>query len=146
MTEDVFLLVEDDENDAFLFQRVFATLSKPYRLEIVGDGDEAISYIQGKGPFSDRERYPFPTIVLLDSKLPGKSGAEVLDWIKSNPIDLPLFVATLSGDSQRAAPAKTIERFGKAAIFNCHFLKPATQNNIETLLMFFQSMRQKQAS
>lgn len=144
MENNVFLVVEDNENDALLLQRVFGKLTRPHRLVFLTDGQEAISYLSGDGRFGDRSLYPFPSMVLLDAKLPGKSGAEVLEWIKSYRFDSPLFVATLTGESQRSAPAKTIERFGMTAVFNCHYLKPATLNNIETLLMFFESWRQRQ--
>jgi CheY-like chemotaxis protein len=44
---------------------------------------DALRYLSGAGPFADRSRHPLPTHVLMDLKLPEKSGFEVLEWIRN---------------------------------------------------------------
>jgi CheY-like chemotaxis protein len=50
-------------------------------LHVAEDGDKAIDYLAGTGEFADRGKYPLPCVTLLDLKLPGKNGLEVLGWI-----------------------------------------------------------------
>jgi CheY-like chemotaxis protein len=86
---DVILHIEDDANDVELVQMAFRKAKAECRLVVVNDGDDAISYLKGEGAFADRATYPLPAVILLDVKLPRRSGLEVLEWIRSNP-DLPL--------------------------------------------------------
>jgi len=98
ITMDTILLVEDDSNDVLLIQRAFrkASLSNP--LQIVEDGEAAILYLKGEESFADRDRYPLPRLILLDLKLPRKSGFEVLVWLRQQPkfYGLPVVVLTSS--------------------------------------------------
>ncbi len=70
------LIVEDDSNDALLLQRAFRKASMLNPLQMVGDGEEAIAYLSGQGAYADRERHPLPVLILLDLKLPRRSGHE----------------------------------------------------------------------
>src|ERR1044071_4544389 len=92
------LLAEDREDDILLLQRAFKEGGVRYPLNIVRDGEEAISYLSGLGRYSNRERYPLPVLLLLDLSLPGTDGFEVLRWIRSRPDlkDLPVVVLTQS--------------------------------------------------
>jgi DNA-binding response OmpR family regulator len=95
------LLVEDDPNDVMLFRRAKdkAKLANP--LQEVNDGDAAIAYLSGTGIYADRSLYPFPTLMLLDLKLPRKSGLEVLEWLRQQPgiSRVPVVVMTSSRES-----------------------------------------------
>lgn len=75
------LLVEDNDDDVFLTQHAFERAGIECFWQIAADGEEAISYLSGEGAFTDREEYPLPMVVLLDLKLPRKSGHEVLAWM-----------------------------------------------------------------
>ena len=86
MRTGTILLAEDDPNDVILFQRAMerASLSAD-SLKVVRDGEKAISYLSGQGLYADRDLYPLPTLLLLDLKMPRKSGPEVLSWIRKQP-------------------------------------------------------------
>ena len=47
----------------------------------VNTGDEVIDYLQAKGQFADREKFPFPDWLLLDVRTPRRNGFEVLEWL-----------------------------------------------------------------
>jgi CheY-like chemotaxis protein len=79
------LHVEDDPNDVLLVQRAFRKANVPVNLHSVNDGDAAMAYLMGEGEFSNREQHPSPVLILLDLKIPRKSGLEVLAWIRSQP-------------------------------------------------------------
>jgi CheY-like chemotaxis protein len=101
VTDFTMLLVEDDPNDILLIHRAFAKASLVNPLKIVRDGEEALSYLAGTGDFADRGRYPLPSLILLDLKLPRKSGLEVLEWVRRQPglKHIPVIVLTSSKES-----------------------------------------------
>lgn len=94
------LLVEDDPNDVFLIQRAFrgANLANP--IQVLKDGEEAIAYLDGRERYADRNQHPLPVLMLLDLKLPRKSGLDVIDWVRERPglKRLPIVVLTSSRD------------------------------------------------
>lgn len=101
------LYAEDEDNDAFLMQRAFAKSVVANPLQIVSDGAAAMRYLSGLGEFSDRSRYPFPTLVLLDLNLPRQSGLEVLEWcrVKRGWHDLPIVILTSSSQTRDISSA-----------------------------------------
>lgn len=77
------LVVEDDTNDQILIKRAFRDAKVANAIVAVSDGDEAVRYLSGEGEFSNRAKYPLPLLVLLDLKLPRRTGLEVLQWIRA---------------------------------------------------------------
>ena len=98
----VFLLVEDNESDMLLMKEAFfkAEISNPLR--IVTRGDEAIAYLMGVVPYEDRLAHPLPFVLLLDFKLPGKDGFEILDWVRHQPTLKRLVIIILTSSNQAA--------------------------------------------
>ena len=81
----VVLLVEDDPDHAELVTRALAESDDRVRLVHVSDGSSALAYLAREAPWSEPESSPCPDLVLLDLRLPGTSGAEVLRRIKAEP-------------------------------------------------------------
>ncbi len=79
------LLVEDDPNDVLLTQRAFRKANVANPLHVVSDGEQAEAYLAGRGAFADRTQHPLPVLVLLDLKLPRRTGLEVLEWLRQQP-------------------------------------------------------------
>ena len=96
------LLVEDDPDDVLLIRRAFTKAGILDSMETVPDGEGAVAYLEGSGPYASRERFPLPAIILLDLKLPRKSGFEVLDWIRARPGLRRIPVVVLTGSEQRS--------------------------------------------
>ena len=94
--EPIVLMVDDSPNDVLLMQTVFSRAGFTQPLQFAHDGDEAIGYLKGDGACSDRGAYPLPTVVLLDLNMPGRSGFEVLAWIRAQPGLRRLHVCILS--------------------------------------------------
>jgi CheY-like chemotaxis protein len=92
------LHVEDDPNDILLVQRAFRKANLTVTLASVQDGDRAVAYLSGAEAYGDRENFPLPVLILLDLKIPRKSGFEVLAWIRSHPElkRLPVTILTSS--------------------------------------------------
>src|SRR6266436_5952779 len=79
------LLAEDREEDIILIRKAFEKGGIHNPVFIVRDGEEAINYLSGVGRYSNRNVYPLPALLLLDLKMPGTDGFDVLRWIKSQP-------------------------------------------------------------
>jgi CheY-like chemotaxis protein len=76
------LLVEDDPGDELLVRTALGEASTAVDLAVVADGVEALAYLRREGPYA---KVTFPDLVLLDLKLPRKSGLEVLEEMKNDP-------------------------------------------------------------
>ncbi|HZH42951.1 MAG TPA: response regulator [Lysobacter sp.] len=96
------LLVEDSADDRFLLERAIRRAPVQVTLSTARDGDEAVDYLAGAGEFTDRERHPLPALILLDWKLPKRTGREVLEWLRARPrfLTLPVVVLTTSAEVQ----------------------------------------------
>ncbi|MGN6370305.1 MAG: response regulator [Phycisphaerae bacterium] len=95
---DPILLVEDNADDVLLIRRAFARARILNEFRTVPDGEAAIDYLAGSGPYADRAAHPVPTLMLLDLKLPRKNGFEVITWARQHPEyrKLPIVVLTSS--------------------------------------------------
>lgn len=85
LDNEFILVVDDDPNDRFLIERAFQQAGLKSKLKTVSGGSEAIDYLRGLGLYGDRGRYPLPFLILLDLKMPGVTGFEVLHWVRSQP-------------------------------------------------------------
>ncbi len=72
------LLVEDNPMDVELIIDAFKEARLANKIQVARNGKEALEYLFGEGEYADRKQYPLPDIVLLDLKMPGIDGHEVL--------------------------------------------------------------------
>jgi CheY-like chemotaxis protein len=89
------ILVEDNPADVRLIQEAFTDNGTPGIFSVFGDGETAIDYLKKFEPENIHTR---PELILLDLNLPGKSGFEVLQVIKTSPAlrSVPVVVLTSS--------------------------------------------------
>lgn len=93
------LIVDDNEDDRFLWREACRAAGIPNPLQEVRDGVEAIEYLMGAGRYADRAQFPRPALMFLDLKMPRKNGFEVLEWMRAdrNMHDIPVLVMSASG-------------------------------------------------
>ena len=89
------LLVEDDEGDVLMTREALDEGKVFNRLNVVGDGVQAIAYLRREKPYADVIR---PDLVLLDLNLPRRDGRQVLAEVKNDPElrRIPIVVLTTS--------------------------------------------------
>ncbi|HWO69130.1 MAG TPA: response regulator [Actinomycetota bacterium] len=136
------LLVEDNPDDVALIQRAFRKANIANPLRVVTDGEEAVAYLAGRGEYADRARHPLPVLVLLDLKLPKRSGHEVLAWLRSQEGLRRLPVAVLTS-SREAADVNRAYDLGA----NAYLQKPvgfeALHELVGTLNLFWLILNEK---
>jgi CheY-like chemotaxis protein len=122
------LLVEDDLNDIFLVKRAFKIAKMENPLQVVTDGQEAIQYLRGEGKYSDRTAHPLPKLIVMDIKMPRKTGFEVLEWVKRDgPLRrIPVIIVSSSDN-----PADVNRAYEHGA--NAYMIKPVDFREVEHL-------------
>jgi CheY-like chemotaxis protein len=134
------LLVEDDPFDVRLIKRAFAKANINYPLHVLQDGEAAVEFLRDEINQSDYNLQP--ALMLLDLKLPRKSGLEVLSWIrKQEKIKrLPIVILTASKDNAEINKAYDLG-------VNCYLVKPVEFNDllemVKTLNMHWLVLNEK---
>lgn len=123
------LIADDDPQDTLLVRLAAERASLCLRLESVSDGEQAIDYLMGRSRYSDRNTHPFPSMMLLDLKMPGMSGFDVLEFIRRQAglRQLPIIIFSSSDDP------KDIERAYSSGA-NSYLCKPHSNDDLSALL------------
>ncbi len=105
MNTKTILLIEDNPSDVDLTKRAFDKGCIVNQLVVASDGQEALDYLFGTGAYAGRDSSDFPTLTLLDLKLPKVSGLEVLRRIRSESSTrrMPVVILTSSREDQDMA-------------------------------------------
>ncbi len=120
----VILLIEDNVDDERLTLRTLRKHNIMNEVVVACDGLEALTFLEG------RPRHELPAMVLLDMKLPGMSGLEVLQRIRTNPVTalIPVILLTAFEDHTQVEAAY---RAGA----NSYVLKPSDSHEYGEMVM-----------
>lgn len=111
------VLVEDEPADQALIRSAFQRIGSEAVLDVVPNVSVAIDRL---------ERSPVPVIVIVDLNLPGETGLELVEWMRSNSTTSAIPVVVLSGSSER-----TDIRAAYDAGANAYLVKPQTLEEVE---------------
>ncbi|HWA87639.1 MAG TPA: response regulator [Opitutus sp.] len=129
---DAILVVEDEPDALTLLQHAFAAAGITHPLHAVHDGENALAYLRGEGVYADRAVYPSPSLLLLDLKIPGSSGFEVLESIRREPSFAALPVVILTSSRER----RDVQR-AYAAGANSYLVKPSSLKRLTEMARAF---------
>jgi CheY-like chemotaxis protein len=124
----IVLTVDDSSDDTLLLQRACHRAGVKFSLQAVDDGTKAIAYLSGLEGFSDRTRHPIPDLILLDLKMPVKTGFEVLDWLRNHPEFESVPVAVLTASHHEADVRQAYRKGAK-----CFLTKPIEYDDLVKL-------------
>ncbi len=128
------LLVDDEENDVLLLQRAFKKAGLRDWLRVVANGAQAIDYLSGQGIYSDREKFPLPFLVLLDLKMPGTDGFEVLRWARGESDLKRLLIVVLTSSNLQTDVDRAYELGA-----NSYLVKPVEFDEMVHMVQRFQA-------
>jgi CheY-like chemotaxis protein len=123
------LLAEDSDDDAQLVQLALTRGGVRQPLQHVTDGLEAVEYLCARMPYEDREKFPFPRVLITDLKMPRMNGFELLEWISNHPECSVIPIVVLSASAHEADVDRAYS-LGASA----YFRKPATLNELTRML------------
>ncbi|HEY2115363.1 MAG TPA: response regulator [Candidatus Angelobacter sp.] len=133
MSEGPVLLIEDDVSDFRLVQRAFAKMKPSMSMIRLSHGDEAVSYLAGEAPYENRALHPLPSVILLDIKLPRRSGFEVLEWIRMQESRLKRLPIVMLTSSRHQVDVNRAYDLG----VNSYLVKPSNNAELEQLASTF---------
>ena len=87
LDERTILLVEDDQDQVLLAMRAMrkhGIVAEVDEVVVARDGEEALDYLLGEGPYAGRDASLTPEFVLLDVKLPKLDGLQVLERLRDD--------------------------------------------------------------
>jgi CheY-like chemotaxis protein len=123
------LLVDDDDALPLLLQHAIKQSGLEIDLHSVGDGEEAVLYLDRKGEYEDEGKHPFPSLILLDLKMPRMNGFELLEWKRLQPQLEKVPVVAWSSSCLDADKARALQ-LGASS----YFVKPMDTREFRTLL------------
>ncbi|MDD5459143.1 MAG: response regulator [Phycisphaerae bacterium] len=131
--EMLILLVEDNPGDIRLTKETVTELSADYKLVSVTDGSSAMKFLRREGEFEQAGR---PNMILLDLRLPGMDGHDVLDAIKGDEDlkHIPVVILTTSEDR-----SDIIRCYNARA--NCYATKPLDVEKLSVILQTFDDFK-----
>ena len=106
----LILLAEDESNDVFFMRRALKKADVLNPLFVARNGQEAIDYLEGEGVYADRDAHPLPGLLLLDLKMPGVDGFDLLQWVQGHAAfdSLPTVVLSSSDMEEDVLKAKQL--------------------------------------
>jgi CheY-like chemotaxis protein len=123
------LLIEDNEDDVELIRYAFEKAGIVNPVITLSDGDAAVGYVTGAGAYADRERHPLPALILLDLKLPRRSGFEVLEAIRNHEPSEHTPVVVLTSSDQTADIKRAYTQGA-----NAYLVKPVSRDALLTMV------------
>ena len=92
------LIADDDAEDRMLIIDALKESRLKNRVQEVENGEDLLSYLNNKGYFADKKKYPTPGIILLDLNMPKKDGREALKEIKADKTlkSIPIIILSTS--------------------------------------------------
>ena len=123
------LIVDDDEEARYLAQHTFEGLATRYKVQLAGNGEEAIAYLQGDGKFADRQRFEFPSYIITDLNMAPGDGFTLLEFLKDNPAlsVIPVVMLSSSDDPDDIRQAYLLGA-------SSYLVKPRTLAGLKVLL------------
>jgi len=110
------LLIDDNSSDVMLFRKALKAVASVSKLTVCEDGNKAMDYLLKAGSDLNAIR---PDLIILDLKLPGISGLQLLKFLKTDKIlrRIPVIILTDSGSAEDITDAYNL-------FANCFIIKP----------------------
>jgi CheY-like chemotaxis protein len=125
----VILVAEDDVGDQILIREALESSSVPKQVYLVGDGEEALEFLNQSGRYLDAEMAPRPDLILLDLNMPRLGGKELLSQLK-NDDDFKMIPVVAFTTSGREEDVMQCYQLG----VNSYIQKPSDFDEFQTVM------------
>ena len=130
MSNRVLVHVDDDADEAFLFERALARGGiRGWNYRYLADGPQAMEYLKRV----QAGQALTPDLMIVDVKMPGIGGLELLEWIADNHPTVPVVMLSSSDLLQDRLRARNLGSRG-------YFVKSASHEELMTFLRTWQEM------
>ena len=118
------LLVEDESADVQLIRRAFSVAGVLNPIAHAANAQEAMAYLSGVGG-----SFPTPILILLDLGLPGMTGFQLMEWLRSRKAlrRIPVVVLTNDPESRSINSAYDLGA-------NSYLMKPGTIEGVQRVV------------
>lgn len=127
----VFLIVENDPNDAFLIRRALKSSPNFGSSFLCRNPSEAKAYLLGAGMYSDRAAYPLPTVVISDLRMDAELGTDLVQWLREQPPPLSTISIVILTGSASPVQWDAAQKVGAQKLFR----KPARLEDLQALVL-----------
>jgi CheY-like chemotaxis protein len=118
------LIADDNQDDVKLLLRDLRQIGVPHLTHSVPNGDQAVEYLTGCGPYANRDTFPFPILLILDLRMEPGDGFAVLRWLKANSKYHTFPVLVMTALTDRSAMTEAY-RLGAATFLTKPFTRDA---------------------
>jgi CheY-like chemotaxis protein len=136
LTGKTILVIEDNIDDVFFLRRILKKAGLEDVSEFVGDGEEAIQYLEQRLDASGA----LPRLVLLDLNMPRVNGFELTVWVRAEPRLECLLMAAMTSSSYEMDVEKAY-----AAGIHVYLLKYPSPEDLRELARIATTMGPAQA-
>ena len=130
------LFVEDDPADAFFVEKAFERVLANCAVHRVCDGEQAKAYLLGAGEFADRQKFPLPSVILLDLRMPRMNGFEFLAWLRVQP-ELKIIPAVIYSFSENRADIRKAYEMGANSFIPKRLSMNAVQETMRSFARYW---------
>jgi CheY-like chemotaxis protein len=99
----------------------------PAQVVHLKDGDEAVAYLSAEASKSGAS---MPFLILMDLKLPRRSGLEVLQWIREQQSDISRVPVIMLSSSHHSVDIQRAYQYG----VNSYLVKPETTDALLSMM------------
>lgn len=130
------LVVEDDPADAYFLEKAFDRVLANCAVHRVCDGEEARAYLQGLGKYAERSKYPLPSVILLDLRMPRMNGFEFLKWLREDA-NLKVIPAVVYSSSDNPADVRRAYEMGANSFLHKRLSMNAVQETMRSFARYW---------
>ena len=129
MAQKTILIAENNPDELELLEVIFKVSNLDVSVQLTANGEEALNYLTGEKPYTDRNRYPLPALILTATRMPYRDGMSLLAWIKQQPELKAIPVIMLSSTGEK----RERERAEKLGV-SCYLVKPTELDELIDLV------------
>jgi CheY-like chemotaxis protein len=130
------LVIDDSQSDLGLIERAIQSSEADAKVFLLDNGIETISYLMGEGEFSNRNQYPYPSMIITILNMPVIDGFDILEHLRNNP-SWSIIPTIILSSSQYPDDIRTSYMLGASAYHVKPYSFSAFENTIKMIIEYW---------